>query len=118
MLCERAVRETDRGFTWRSDPALNWVSSLLMTEEQALDLLQNVSAPVLTLTVTPESPWFTRERIDARLAAIPHGRHLTLEGHHHFHMEAPEQIAETIRTFVLDNDRAPEPADAEDEPRP
>lgn len=105
LICTRSAREVDGKFTWRSDPALNWVSALLMTEEQALDLLRRIEAPVLTLHVTPESPWFTRERIDARKAALAHARHLTLEGHHHFHMDAPGGIAEPIRSFVLEHDQ-------------
>jgi pimeloyl-ACP methyl ester carboxylesterase len=105
LLCERAARAAGGKFTWRSDPALNWVSSLVMTEEQALDLLRHIEAPVLTLHVTPDSPWFTRERIAARQAAIPNGRHLSFEGHHHFHMDAPAAIAETIQAFFLEHDQ-------------
>jgi pimeloyl-ACP methyl ester carboxylesterase len=105
LLCQRAAREVAGKFTWRSDAALNWVSSLVMTEDQALDLLRHIEAPVLTLHVTPESPWFTRERIAARLAAIPNGRHLTCAGHHHFHMDAPAAIAETIQAFFLQHDQ-------------
>jgi pimeloyl-ACP methyl ester carboxylesterase len=78
-----------------------------MSEEQALDLLRHVEAPVLTLHVTPESPWFTRELIEARKAAIGGARHLTLEGHHHFHMDAPGGIAETIRSFILEHELQP-----------
>jgi pimeloyl-ACP methyl ester carboxylesterase len=111
LICERSARPADGPedgcFTWRSDPALNWVSALLMTEEQALDLLRHVAAPVLTIHVTPESPWFTRERIDSRLAAVAHGRHLTRQGHHHFHMDEPGEIAETIQSFIMENDRPP-----------
>ena len=105
LICERSARAADGKFTWRSDPALNWVSALLMTEEQALDLLRHVEAPVLTLHVTPESPWFTRERIEARKAALAGARHLTLEGHHHFHMDAPGGIAATIQSFILEQEQ-------------
>jgi len=38
LICERAARQTGTQFEWRSDPALNWVSSLVMTDEQAMDL--------------------------------------------------------------------------------
>lgn len=107
LICARAARELDGKFTWRSDPALNWVSALLMTEEQALDLLRHIEAPVLTLHATPESPWFTRARIDARQAAVARARHLTIEGHHHFHMDAPGAIAETIQSFVLEHEPPP-----------
>lgn len=117
LICERAARAVDGKFTWRSDPALNWVSSLVMTEEQALDLLRHIDAPVLTMHVTPESPWFTRERIAARQAALPNGRHLTLEGHHHLHMDAPAAIAETIEAFFLQHDPRHDAGHRQDAPK-
>ncbi|MBT8061021.1 MAG: alpha/beta hydrolase [Gammaproteobacteria bacterium] len=108
LVCYRAARQVGRQFVWRSDPALNWISSLVMTDEQALDLLRHIEAPTLTFTVTPESPWFSREKIEARRRAIAHGRHVTLEGHHHFHMDEPEKIADTVREFIVGNDRPAE----------
>jgi pimeloyl-ACP methyl ester carboxylesterase len=107
LICRRSARVVDGKFTWRSDPALNWVSSLVMTEEQALVLLRHIEAPVLTMHFNPESSWFTPERIAARQAAIPNGRHLTFAGHHHFHMDAPAAIAETIRAFFQQHDQPP-----------
>jgi len=107
LICQRAAQRLDDQFTWRSDPALNWVSSLLMTEEQVLDLLGHIVCPVLTCQVTPESPWFSRQQIEARRAAIPNGRHIAFEGHHHFHMDVPDTIAETIESFILRHDVSP-----------
>lgn len=107
LICQRAARRLDDQFTWRSDPALNWVSSLLMTEEQVLDLLGHIVCPVLTCQVTPESPWFSRRQVEARKAAIPNGQHMAFEGHHHFHMDVPDTIAETIESFILRHDASP-----------
>ncbi len=107
LICYRAAKQEGRRFIWRSDPALNWISSLVMTDKQALDLLRHIEAPALTMTVTPHSPWFTREKVEARKAAIAHGRHETLEGHHHFHMDEPGKIAETVQAFILENDLTP-----------
>jgi pimeloyl-ACP methyl ester carboxylesterase len=108
LVCYRAARKAGNHYVWRSDPALNWVSSLVMTDEQAIDLLSHIEAPTLTLSVTPESPWFTPEIVQARKDAISHGRHETLEGHHHFHMDEPQDIAETVQAFILENDRTSE----------
>jgi len=104
LICERAARQTGTQFEWRSDPALNWISSLVMTDEQALELASNIQAPVLTFTVTQESPWSSPAKLEERRRALAHGRHETLEGHHHFHMDAPGQIAETVQRFIIDND--------------
>ena len=105
LICTRAARQAGSQFEWRSDPALNWVSSLVMTDEQALDLVRNIQAPVLTLTVTKDSPWSSLAKLEARRDAIAHGRHITLQGRHHFHMDAPEEIAETVQDFIIENDR-------------
>ena len=107
LICYRAARQVGRQFMWRSDPALNWISSLVMTDEQALDLLKHIEAPTLTLSVMQESPWFSREKIESRKRAVSQGRHENLEGNHHFHMDEPETLANTVQPFILDNDRPP-----------
>lgn len=104
LICERSARQQGRHFVWRSDPALNWISSLVMVEEQVLDLLRHIECPTLTYEVTPASSWFTREQVEARKSAVAHAEHRVFEGDHHFHMDAPEAIAETIQAFILQND--------------
>ena len=108
LICERAARKVGEQFEWRSDPSLNWVSSLVMTDEQALDLVSNISAPVLTFTATPDSPWASREKLEKRrrrwiMAITKH-----LKAHHHFHMDVPAEIAKTIREFIIENDTPPD----------
>jgi pimeloyl-ACP methyl ester carboxylesterase len=105
LICARAAKKTGKQFIWRSDPALNWISSLVMTDEQALDLLRHIEAPTITFTASKDSPWFSAEKIKARKEAISHGRHETLEGHHHFHMDEAEKIADTVQAFILQSDR-------------
>jgi pimeloyl-ACP methyl ester carboxylesterase len=106
LICERSARKAGAHYEWISDPALNWISSLVMTDEQALDFLQHIEAPVLSLIASPEAPWCSAEKMKARRQAIAHGRHETVTGHHHFHMDEPEQIAETIQSFILASDKA------------
>ena len=107
LLCERSARHVGKHFYWRTDPALNWVSPIILTDEQVLDCLRSIQAPLLSWGATPFDSWYSEEKVRARKAAIQHGRHETIEGHHHFHMDAPEKIAETIRSFILENDQTP-----------
>lgn len=107
LICERAARQRGSKLEWRSDPALNWISSLVMTDEQALDLVSHIEAPALTFTATVDSPWSSEAKLEARRRAIAHGRHIQLEGHHHFHMDSPGQIAETVQDFIIENDHPP-----------
>ena len=107
-LCERSARKVGDHYEWRSDPALNWVSSLVMTDEQAMDFLQNIDAPLLSFMAIPAPPWSSAEKNAACKKIMAHGRHIEIEGHHHFHMDNPDQIAGTIQSFIVDNDQ---PAD-------
>jgi len=105
LICERAAQQIEGHYEWRSDPALNWVSALVMTDEQAMDLVAHIEAPVLTFTATEESPWASRAKLEARRQAMAHGTHINLEGHHHFHMDDPDRIAETIQDFIIEHDQ-------------
>jgi pimeloyl-ACP methyl ester carboxylesterase len=107
LLCERSARQVGKHFYWRTDPALNWVSPIVLTEEQIMDCLRNIEAPLLSWMATPIASWHSEDKIRARQAAAQHGRHETIEGHHHFHMDSPEKIADTIQSFILENDQTP-----------
>ncbi|MDT8321060.1 MAG: alpha/beta hydrolase [Xanthomonadales bacterium] len=103
-ICERAARRHADGVTWRSDPALNWISPLIMSDGQALNLMAHIEAPVLSFVTARASPWLSAEQQEARNRVIPRGRHETVDGHHHFHMDEPALIAGRIQEFVLGND--------------
>lgn len=105
LICKRSARQLGGQLTWRSDSALNWVSALVMTEAQVLDLLRHVESPTLVVQATTESKWFTRARLEARKSALSPARHVTVDGHHHFHMDQPDAIAAEILGFILDHDQ-------------
>jgi pimeloyl-ACP methyl ester carboxylesterase len=100
MLVERAIGEENDHFRWRTDPRLNWHSPLLMTEEQVLNLLSGIQAPVLSIMATPLARWIKPQVAELRMAALSHAQHRAVEGHHHFHMEQPADIAPMIRAFL------------------
>lgn len=105
LICERSAQQLGNQLTWRSDPALNWVSALVMTEAQVLDLLRHVESPTLVVQATTKSKWFTRDRLEARKSALAPARHVTVDGQHHFHMDRPDAIAAEIRAFILEHDQ-------------
>ena len=104
LICDRSARKVADHYEWTNDPALNWISSLVMTNKQALNFLQNIESPVLSMIATHEAPWSTSAKLEERRRVIAHGRHETIAGHHHFHMDEPEKIAETIESYILAND--------------
>ncbi len=106
LICERSVAHRGDHYEWTNDPALYWVSPILMTEEQALDYLAHITAPVLSFTATPYASYVNAELLEARSAAIAHGHHLLREGGHHFHMDQAAGLAPTVGSFILEQERA------------
>jgi pimeloyl-ACP methyl ester carboxylesterase len=107
LLCERSAKQIGKHFYWRTDPALNWVSPIVLTEEQALDCLRTIKTPLLSLMATPLAKWYSEDKIRTRQAVTQHGRHETIEGQHHFHMDKPEKVAKIIQSFILSNEQDP-----------
>ena len=105
LICERSITRRESHYEWRNDPALYWVSPVLLTEEQVLHYLRHIETGVLSLTAAQLAPVGSEEKVKSRAAAVRHGRHLTVEGDHHFHMHQPGQIAATIREFILEQER-------------
>jgi len=106
LICERSAAYLGDHFEWTNDPALYWVSPIIMTEDQALDYLGHITAPVLSFTVTPFASYVSEEKLQGRREAIAHGRHLLVEGGHHFHMDQPADLASTVGSFILEQERA------------
>jgi len=115
LICERSAEHHGTHYEWTNDPALHWVSPILMTEEQALDYLGHITAPVLSLTATPYAPYVNEEKRKARCAVITHGRHVLLEGGHHFHMDQPAEVASLVGSFILEQETAQ--ANAQERPQ-
>ena len=107
MLIPLALLSQSTNFFWRTDPGLNWVSPVVLTEEQALDCLRHIETPLLSLMASPLASWYSEDKIRARQAATPKARHETVEGQHHFHMEAPERIVKIVQSFIMENDQEP-----------
>ncbi len=99
LLCERGLESVDGGWTWRADPRLRLRSSLRLTEEQVEGFVRAIRAP--TLLIVGEDG-MGGAAFDHRLAWLNQVEVARLSGPHHLHMEAPEALAERIRSFRSD----------------
>lgn len=100
LLCERALEHTGDYYQWRTDPRLNWRSPQMLTDEQSLNLLGAIKAPTLVITSPFADKYMGGKMLPKRLAAFSDCTHMTNEGHHHFHMEQPTELAKTITDFL------------------
>jgi len=107
LLCQRSLEHTGDYYQWRTDPRLNWRSPQLSSDEQALELLAAIRAPVLVITTPALIEHFGEDKANKRLAAIADCRHIINDGHHHFHMEQAGQVGPRISEFLQQHDQKP-----------
>jgi pimeloyl-ACP methyl ester carboxylesterase len=103
LLCERSLEHTGDYYQWRTDPRLNWRSPQWFTDDQVLNLLANIRAATLVITSPAVIEYLGEDMLHKRLAAIADCRHVTDDGHHHFHMEQPEHIGIRITDFLQEH---------------
>jgi pimeloyl-ACP methyl ester carboxylesterase len=101
LICERSLEHTGDYYQWRTDPRLNWRSPWLLTDDQILNILAAVRAPMLAITSPSLIDFVGADMLHKRLDAIADCTHITNEGGHHFHMEQPAPVAAQITEFLL-----------------
>jgi pimeloyl-ACP methyl ester carboxylesterase len=100
LLSERSLEQADGVYRWRTDPGLNWRSPSLLTEEQVLNILSAVECPTFSIISSEILKMITAETGKRRWSAVKDLKRADIEGHHHFHMDQPEQTAELIIGFL------------------
>lgn len=84
---------------WRSDPRLRTRSYLRLTEEQACDIMQNITCPLLVIAASNSFKQLP-ELVRARQHWIPQAELKVISGGHHIHLEQTEQVINQIGNFV------------------
>lgn len=103
VITERGLKKSEKGYYWSHDDRLLLPSPLRMTEAQILPFLAKISAPTLLITAK-QGFQYDEDKALKRINAVRDMTHITLEGGHHIHLEAPKACAETITTFLQDKD--------------
>ncbi len=106
LLCERSLEHTGDYYQWRTDPRLNWRSPQFLTDAQVLDLLAAIRSPTLAITSPAVLEYLGKDMMLKRLAAINDCRHVTNDGHHHFHMEQAADVGACITKFLQQQEQS------------
>lgn len=103
LLIDRAIREVEGGFVWRTDRRLTAPSLLRYSESQIREIYAGIECP--SLLISGEDGYF--HKYEALRFRIPYIAKLTchdVQGGHHFHMEGDvKRTAELIDEFVQNN---------------
>jgi pimeloyl-ACP methyl ester carboxylesterase len=100
LLVTRSLKHEDGVYRWSTDPALNWRSPTMLTEEQVLEILRAIKAPTLSIVCSQIIEWIDSQTSSNRRDAMQCLRQRTIDSHHHFHMDQPQQTADFILEFL------------------
>lgn len=103
LIVQRGIKQTDTGFTWRSDSRLRVMSAYRLSMAQAQQLVTDVTAPVQLL--------YGNKGMEMVATGLTHFEALfrrievhKLLGGHHVHMEQAKQTASRIIQFINQQD--------------
>lgn len=93
-IIERALREVEGGWQWRSDPRINRPTPLRLAETQIHALLAGIEAPTRLLLAEPATSYLPSAPMQQRAECVRDIRVAHLAGGHHLHLEHAEAVAE------------------------
>jgi pimeloyl-ACP methyl ester carboxylesterase len=99
LLAERALKPSDGGFRWRTDPRAMWDSPYWYAEAHSDAILQGLKCAVLVV-YTPVLERYLGERLADRLETLDDVSAHPLEGGHHLHMDQPEAMTDAMAAFI------------------
>ena len=100
LLATRGVRAVEGGYSWSSDPRLTLPTMQRMTEAQIDNLVAGIQCPTRVIFADPAQPYLPDEVRRRRVALLPQGELIVLDGTHHLHMEDPQAVAAAIGDFL------------------
>ncbi len=93
-IIERALREADGGWQWRSDPRINRPTPLRLAESQIHALLAGIEAPTRLLLAEPDTSYLPSGPLQRRAECVRDIRVAHMAGGHHLHLEHAEAVAD------------------------
>jgi pimeloyl-ACP methyl ester carboxylesterase len=102
LLAERALCETDKGWSWHADQRLKATNAYRITDEMRGDFFKLIQAP--TLLIEPEQGLLKLDpRFNNSGSAVPNLTRKSVPGSHHCHMDdCPDMVAELIEDWLTD----------------
>ena len=98
LLVERSLQRIGKGYGWRTDPRLRFVSPLYLTEVQILAYMERIQAPAL-LICGADGYLVKRAYMQERYARIANLSVEIVPGGHHPHLEDPAPCARLLQPF-------------------
>ena len=99
LIMEYATEKVATGYRLRSDARLNFRSPLMLSPPQTEAFISAVKQPALVV-LGEQGIIQHRGPASETLKLFPNVQHMTIQGGHHVHMEAPQQVATRFLEFI------------------
>ena len=99
LLVHRSAKEQSDGIKLQSDRRLRHPSPIYFTEETVIHFIKGVVCPTLAI-LAREGMVIHRSKTRDRLSAFKNVEVSECTGHHHVHMDEPEQVGRVINRFL------------------
>ena len=108
ILVERSLEESvddqgNNGWRWSTDPRLMHISPNRYSETQILEMMADIQAPLLFLHGDPLPDFIDIKVMKNRMQAAHVEKIVCIKGHHHLHMQRPQQTAEEVRRHIANH---------------
>ncbi|WP_299569389.1 alpha/beta hydrolase [uncultured Shewanella sp.] len=100
LIIKRNLEIKNQQYCWKSDPRLKLDSPYRLTFEQ-VDVLMSVSDTPCLLILAEQGFKQLKLALPQAKLWFNHLMYVQIEGDHHLHMGSAEQVANKIRTFIL-----------------
>ena len=96
-IVERNLKQSEQGFSWRTDARLRHASKVRLTEAQVMAFFEEINAPVLVIMA--EQGIVPKAWVEQRMKGLSNAQLEYVPGHHHFHAE--QAGAEAISRYII-----------------
>ncbi|MCH2039947.1 MAG: alpha/beta hydrolase [Saccharospirillaceae bacterium] len=101
-VVERNLTASGDGFSWRTDPRLRHASKVRMTEDMVRGFFNQIVCEVLVIRASHS--FIPKSMFDLRLSYLTKKHFVTIDGHHHFHLEESTavDVAQQVSQFLTE----------------
>lgn len=99
-MVTRGLKKTQKGYHWRTDKRLRLRSLFRFSEETVQDMLAAQKPPTQLILAEPDTYALKYPSAKQRLAKLNADEYITIEGHHHLHMDNAESVFHAIIKFL------------------
>ena len=99
-LVTRSLKQTSKGYHWRTDKRLRVQSMFRFSEDIIQDMLAADKPATQLILAEPWTYALKYPTVSQRIAKLNATEYINIQGHHHLHMDKAQQVFSAISAFL------------------